>query len=136
MKTFSIPIIGTIGRIQTATATVDLNQAADTYDVFTGTAQKVIVEKISIKMPTGAAGGSVTSISLQTDDATATTFISSTIGAVANLTSEAEISWSGVTIISVGTKITLTIGGGAHGSEYLVTVTAQYRAVVDGGSLE
>lgn len=124
-----------MGRLQIATTTEDLNQAAATYDLLTGTAQAVVLEKLNIKMPTGAAGGSVTSIAIVTDDATAGTIISATDGAVANLTSEADLAWTGALLINVGTKIRLTIAGGAHGSEYLTTIVAQYRAVVNGGYL-
>lgn len=124
-----------MGRLQIATTTADLNQAAATYDLFTGTTQAVVLEKLNIKMPTGAAGGSVTSIAIVTDDATAGTIIGATDGAVANLTSEADLGWTGVLLINVGTKIRLTIAGGAHGSEYLTTVVTQYRAVVSGGYL-
>ncbi|KKL13872.1 hypothetical protein LCGC14_2521420, partial [marine sediment metagenome] len=118
---------------QMAPTTIDLNQAAATYDLFTGTAQVVILESLNIKMPTGAAGGALTSISIQTDDATAGVIINPTDGAVANLTSEADLGWTGTLYITAGTKIRLTIAGGAHGSAYVCNVTAKCRAVVAGG---
>ncbi len=124
-----------VGTVQIANTTEDLNQAASTYDLFTGTTQPVILKALTIKMPTGAAGGSLTSISIQTDDATPGVIISSTLGAVANLTSEADIGWSGEMRIDVGTKIQLTIAGGAHGSEYITKITATYEATVAGGTL-
>jgi len=124
-----------MGRLQIATTTEDLNQVAGTYDLFTGTTQAVVLEKLNIKMPTGAAGGAITSIAIVTDDATPGTIISATSGAVANLTSETDLGWTGTLLINVGTKIRLTIAGGAHGSEYLTTVVAQCRAVVSGGYL-
>jgi hypothetical protein len=124
-----------VGQVQIAATTEDLNQAASTYDLFTGTTQPVILTALTIKMPTGAAGGALTSISIQTDDATPGVIISSTLGAVANLTSEADIGWSGEMRIDVGTKIQLTIAGGAHGSEYIPKITATYMAVTAGGTL-
>jgi len=124
-----------MGRLQIVTTTSDLNRSAATYDVLTGTTQAVVLEKLNVKMPTGAAGGSVTSIAIVTDDATPATIISATDGAVANLTSEADLAWTGALLINVGTKIRLTIAGGAHGSEYLTTIIAQCRAVVNGGYL-
>ena len=124
-----------MGRLQVATTTEDLNQAAGTYDLFTGTDGAVRLEALNVKMPSAQAGGSITSIAIVTDDATAGTIISATDGAVANLTSEADLGWTGTLLINVGTKIRLTIAGGAHGSEYLVTVVAQCRAVVSGGYL-
>ena len=124
-----------IGENQITLTTEDLNQVAATYDLFTGTDQAVLLTALTVKMPTGDAGGSVTSISIQTDDATPGVIINSTDGAVANLTSEAEISWVGAMRIEVGTKIQLTIGGGAHGSEYLTKILAKHEALVDGGYL-
>ncbi len=130
------PLVATsIGVAQIAATTIDLNQGAASYDLFTGTTQAVILESLNIKMPTGAAGGSLTSISIQTDDATPGVIIDSTNGAVANLTSEAELSWTGSMYITVGTKIRLTIAGGAHGSTYTCQVVAKCRAVVAGGNL-
>ncbi len=124
-----------MGRAQMVATTIDLNQAAASYDLFTGATQVVILESLNIKMPTGAAGGALTSISIQTDDATPGVIINSTDGAVANLTSETDLGWTGTLYITVGTKIQLTIGGGAHGAGYVCNVTAKYRAVVAGGYL-
>ena len=98
----------TAGTLQMAATTINLNQAASTYDLLTGTTQAVILESLSFKMPAvDISGGSLTSISIQTDDATATTLISSAIGVLASLTSEAEITWTGCARINVGTKIQL-----------------------------
>ena len=130
-----IPTTTVDGATQIAVTTVDLNQAASSYDLFTGTTQRVLLESLIIKMPTGAAGGALTSISVQTDDVTAGVIISSADGALANLTSEAELSWTGAMLINVGTKIQLTIDGGAHGSEYITTIIAKYVSVIAGGTL-
>ena len=133
IKTIIKPLV--MGKAQIAATTIDLNQAAASYDLFTGTTQVVILESLNIKMPTGAAGGALTSISIQTDDATPGVIINSTDGAVANLTSEADLGWTGTLYITVGTKIRLTIAGGAHGAGYVCNVTAKCRAVVLGGYL-
>ena len=124
-----------VGQVQIVQTTESLNQAASSYDLLTGTTQAVLLESLSAKMPAEAAGGALTSISIQTDDATPGVIISSTLGVVANLTSEAELAWTGCMLINTGTKIQLTIAGGAHGSAYVATVTAKYRAVVAGGTL-
>ncbi len=124
-----------VGQVQIVQTTESLDQAAASYDLLTGTTQPVILEGLSFKLPTGAAGGAITSISIQTDDATPGVIISSSLGAVANLTSEAELSWTGCLLVNVGTKIQLTIAGGAHGSAYTATITAKYRSVVAGGTL-
>lgn len=120
---------------QIATTTIDLNQAAATYTLFTGTTQNVMVEKLIIQMPNLAAGGALTSISIQTNDATPQVFITSNQGAVANLTAEAQLSKNAPIKISTGKLIQLTIAGGAHGVAYSCSVTVLYRAIVAGGTL-
>lgn len=125
-----------VGAAQKVVTTEDLNQAASTYDLFTGTTQAVVLESLSLKMPAvDISSGSLTSISVQTDDATVTTLISSAIATKANLTSEAEITWTGCARINIGTKIQLTINGAAAGTACSATVTATYRAAVAGGIL-
>jgi len=124
-----------MGRSQIKATTIDLNQVAATYPLFTGTAQAVILESLNIKMPNIVAGGALTSISIQTDDVTPGVIISAAQGAVANLTAEADLSWTGSLYITVATIITLTIAGGAHGVAYVCKVTAKSRAVVAGGNL-
>jgi len=121
--------------IKPVKTTIDLNQVAASYDLFTGVFQDCALEGIMIKMPTGNCGGSLTSISIQTDDQTPAVLISSTTGAIGNLTTEAVLSWTGLTHIAVGTKVQLTIAGGAHGSAYSCKVTALYRPITNGGKL-
>jgi len=123
------------GKDQVKNTTISLNQGEASYDLFTGATQDVILESLVIKMPTGDCGGSLTSISIQTDDVTPAVLINSTDGAVANLKSEAEIYWIGAVHITVATKVQLTIAGGAHGSAYTCKVTAKYRAITAGGVL-
>ena len=124
------------GEDQIAATTEDLNQAAGDYDLFTGTTQPVLLTALTIKMPDDVASdATLTSISVQTDDTTAAEIISSDDGAVANLTAEAEFSWTGAVRINTGTKIQLTINGGAEGAEYITTVTALCKAIADGGYL-
>jgi len=125
-----------VGETQITETTEDLNQAAASYDLFTGTTQAVFLKGLSIKMPADLCDDTtLTSISIQTDDATPGVILSSVDGAVGNLTSEAELSWTGLMRINVGTKIQLTIAGGAEGAEYITTVTARYEAITDGGYL-
>jgi len=126
-----------MGRLQIAATTIDLNQVVGTYDLFTGTTQDVVVERLVIRMPNIVAGGALTSISIQTDDTTPQVFISAADGAVANLTAEAQLAWTGAILIDAGTgaKIRLTIAGGAHGVAYVCDVIAECRAVISGGYL-
>jgi len=124
-----------MGRAQIAATTIDLFQAANTYDLLLGTAQAVILESLNIKLPTGAIGGTITGITIQTDDATPGVIIDAAAGAVANLLTEADLGWTGTLYITVGTKIRLSIVGGPAGAEYICNVTAKCRAVVSGGYL-
>ena len=124
-----------VGNLQIKATTIDLNQGIGTYDLFTGTTQDVVVESLVIRTPNIVAGGALTSISIQTNDTTAQVFISTALGAVANLTAEAQLSSNAPIMISTGQKIQLTIAGGAHGVAYVCDVAANYRTVVAGGYL-
>lgn len=124
-----------VGKLQSIETNINLNQAAGNYLLFTGTAQDVIVEKLVISMPNIVAGGALTSISIQTNDATPQVFIDNVLGAVANLTAEAQLAWTGAVTVHAGKLIRLTINGGAHGVAYLCNTEVQYRTVVIGGLL-
>lgn len=124
-----------VGEGQIAITTEDLDQIAGTYDLLTGTDGAVLLTALSIKMPTGAPAGAVTSIAVATDDSTPGVFLNATDGAVANLTSEAEFSWTGEMVIGVGTIIQLALVGGASAAEHLVAITAKYEAIADTGYL-
>jgi hypothetical protein len=125
-----------VGKLQVAHTTIDLDQAAGDYNLFTGTTQDVVVESLVLRMPNvDISGGALTSISIQTDDATPQVIISATTGALANLTQEAQVIWVGACLIKVGTIIQLTITGGAAGVACVCDVVAKCRAVVDGGYL-
>lgn len=122
--------------LRTKQKTLDLNQVAATYDLFTGVGQEVLIESLIIKMPNAAAGGAITSISIQTNDATPQIFISAAQGVVANLTAEAQLGWvcgGAPVVLAAGKKIQLTINGGAHGSEYLTVTTIKWSPVKSGG---
>lgn len=126
-----------VGVRQVATTTIDLEQAAAAYDLFTGTDQVFMLTGLSFKMPNVDASddATITSIAIATDDVTPGVIISSTDGAVANLTAEAELSWTGLVRITVGTKIQLTIAGGASDAATVCLVVAEGYAVVAGGNL-
>ena len=127
-----------IGAMQIKTTTIDLAQAAASYDLFTGTTQSVLLERLVIRLPNVDVSddATITSISIQTDDTTAQTLISSSAGAKANLTAEAQLASDikGV-IIKTGTKIQLTIAGGAADATTTCDVVAAYRALATGGYL-
>jgi len=124
-----------VGEGQIATTTEDLNTGIGTYDLLTGTDAAVLLTALSIKMPTGAPGGTLASIAVATNDETPGVFLDATDGAVANLTSEAEFSWTGEMVINADTIIQLAQLGGASGAAYLVAITAKYEAIADTGYL-
>lgn len=124
-----------VGESQIAITTEDLNQAADTYDLFLGTTKPVLLKSFSIKQPTTVTAGDLTSISIVTDDATPQVIINTTDGAVGNLLTESEISWTGAVRIETGTKIQLIIAGGATGVEQITKIVAEYVAIEDTGYL-
>ena len=82
-----------MGKLQIAATTIDLEQVAATYDLFTATTQDVMVEKLAIRLPNVDVSDDVTltSISIQTDDTTPQVIVDSTAGAVGNLTAEAQL---------------------------------------------
>lgn len=125
------------GSPQVKAATIDLHQAAGDYDLFTGATQDVVLERLCIRLPNVnvADDATITSISIQTNDATPQVLVSSALGAKANLTAEAQIFWTGLELIKTGRKIQLTIAGGASDAETVCDVVAEYRAVAAGGTL-
>lgn len=123
------------GETQVAITTEDLNQAAASYDLFLGTTKPVMLTGFSIKQPTTVTAGALTSISIQTDDATPGEIISAADGAVANLLTESELSWSGRMRIETGTKLQLIIAGGATGVGQVTKIVAEYYAIEDTGYL-
>ena len=124
------------GTLQTTTTTIDLDQAAATYTLLTGTTQALTLEKLTFRVPNvDISGGALTSISIHTDDVTPAVIFNVADGDLANLTQEASLGWTGALPIPVGTIIQLTIAGGAGGVACVSNVVAQYRADVVGGVL-
>ncbi|GAI99269.1 unnamed protein product [marine sediment metagenome] len=82
-------------------------------------------------------GSNLTSILIQTDDATPIVLIDAAAGAVANLTDEAQLAWAGAILLDAGTgaKIQLIIAGGAATAAKVCDVIAESRAVASGGYL-
>ena len=127
------------GKLQVKATTIDLDQAAATYVLVTANTQDVIVESVTIRMSGGAIGGAFTYLTIQTDDATPIVLINSTDGAVANLTNEAQLAWTGAILLDAGTSATigLTIAVAQGGAEpaRVCDVVFTCRAVVAGGYL-
>jgi len=123
--------------VRTATTTEDLSQAAAAYTLFTGTTADVILESITFRNATVDCSddATFTGISIHTDDVTNTVFISQADGVKANLTSEAEIAWTGSAIIKTGTIIQATIYGAAADAATVADFFVTYRPVGATGSL-
>jgi len=134
----TIPTVTGAGTLQMKATTIDLQQAANTYDLFTGATQAVMVEKLTFALPNVnvADDVNITYITIQSNHSTAQVIFNSTTGAKANLTAEQQLSWNGPPIyLGVGKKIQLTIAGGAADAATVCNVVAEYRAVVSGGTL-
>jgi len=116
-----------------ATTTIDLQQVAGSYTLFTPT-RDVIVGKLLIRLPNVDVSDDaiITSISIQTDDTTPQVFISAVNGAVANLTAEAQLGYTGISLIKAGTNIQLTIAGGAADDPTLCEIMVEYRLAIGG----
>jgi len=122
---------------QIKATTIDLAQAAASYTLFTGTIQDVQVESLLIRLPNVNVSddATITSISIQTNDATPQVFVNSVVGAKAYLTAEAQLGWTGVHLLKAGKLIRLTIAGGAADAATTCDVIVKCRAVVSGGYL-
>lgn len=97
----------------------------------------MVIESLLIRLPAVDVSNdaTITSISIQTDDATPQVFVNSVVGAKAYLTSEAQLGWTGTSLIKVGTLIQLTIGGGSADASTVCDVICKYRSIVSGGYL-
>jgi len=127
------------GDAQAIVNTIDLEQAAGSYTIFIGTIHDILVEKLVIRIPNVNVSddASLTSISIQTNDSEPQIFISSAAGAVANLTAEAQLaSDNNGIILKVGSKIDLTIAGGAADEETVCDVAIIYRSLTTGGTFD
>jgi len=125
------------GKEQMRATTTDLQQAAASYTLFTGTTQDVVIESLLIRLPAVNVSddATITSISIQTNDATPQVFVNSVIGAKVYLTSEAQLGWTGSALLKTGKLIQLTIAGGAADAATVCDVIVKCRAVVSGGYL-
>ena len=126
------------GKAQIFTTTIDLHQAAATYDVALATDQAVLIESLVFSPRDDISNdvGGITAVTFQTDTATEQEFINNTDGAIANLTTEAQIAWTGAVLLRATDKIQFTIEGGTADAEpSTCDVIIKFRANVDGGTL-
>ena len=114
------------------TTTINLNQVAGNYDLFTIGASDVRILELCIIIPadlTGDAAGSLESISIQSTDDTPVEFISAEQGAKANLSADAHLQYFGAETVAATKKIQLTIDGGATAADQNCHVFVKYAEV-------
>lgn len=112
--------------------TVDLNQAAGDYDLFTVGLYDIQVLEFGLIIPadlTGAAAGSLTAISVQSTDTIPVEFISATSGAKSNLTAGKHLLYTGTETVAPTKKIQITIVGGAATAAQVCDVWIKYQEV-------
>jgi len=126
-----------MGRLQIAATTIDLQQAAATRDLVTGTTQDVVIESLVLRCPVDCSDdvGDFTGISIQTDDTTPQVFIAQADGVKANLKQDAQLAWTGAVLLKATKKIQLTIYGGAADDPTVCDIVIKCRAVASGGYL-
>lgn len=114
--------------------TMNLAQAANTYDLCTASGGDVIVWGMSCYCT--VVGATWTSVTIQTDATTNFVFMNSTEGARANFTAgkDVTLTWTQVVkaLVRSGNKIRYTIAGSTGTGSAVVTVMAQS---VNGGIL-
>ena len=118
--------------------TIDLNQAAAAYDLYTATTSTVYVERFSLTMPSSpdvTDDATITSIAIATDTTTVIELLTAAAGAKANLIANTVFSYTTPFALPVGNKIQLTIGGGAADAGTVCTVSVRYQAVSAGAYL-
>lgn len=118
--------------------TIDLQQVANTYDLFTATGGSVYVEYFTLTMPATpnvVNDATITSISVVTDTTTVITLLSATAGAKANLAINTVFTYATPFALPVGNKIQLIIAGGAADAPTVCVTSCRYRAINPAGYL-
>lgn len=113
---------------------ISLNQAANTYDVMTATAQALFIDAVIVHIPADLSEvATFTGISVQTDDGTPIVLLSSTAAAKANLTGDFYGVYRGPSVSAATKKVQLTIIGATAGAGAVANITVLWRPVVAGG---
>jgi hypothetical protein len=117
--------------------TIDLQQVAGDYTLYTGTTADVYVEAFAITLPNVncADDVNITSIAIKTDTAAVINLLTAAQGAKANLTANASFSYSTPFYLPATKLIELTIAGGASDAATVCTVKCRWTPVVPGGYL-
>ena len=113
---------------------ISLNQAANTYDVMTATAQDLFIDAVIVHVPDDLHSvATFTGISVQTDDGSPIVLLSGTAGAKANLTGNFYSVYRGPSVTAATKKVQLTISGGTAGADKVADITVLWRPLVAGG---
>jgi len=113
---------------------ISLNQAANTYDVMTATAQALFIDAVIVHVPDDLhAVANFTGITVQTDDGTPIEILSAAAGAKALLTGNFFSVFRGPKVSAATKKIQLTIGGATAGAGKVADITVLWRPLVAGG---
>ena len=113
---------------------ISLNQAANTYDVMTATAQNLFIDAVIIHVPDDlSAVATFTGMSVQTDDVAPIELLAAASGAKVNLTGNFFHVYRGPAVTAATKKIRLTIGGATAGAGKIADITVMWRPVVAGG---
>lgn len=123
-----------INLIKTKTFTLNLAQAAGTYTLATCNATGgVVITGMDLYMT--VAGATFTNVSITTNDTTTVTFLTTTEGAVANLTVGKNVAkaWTPSTYLHTGKIIRYTITGSTGTGTMLVVI--RYQSSVNGADI-
>lgn len=117
--------------------TIDLQQVAGDYDLYTATTGYCFVERLVITLPNVDVtdDAAITAISIQTDTSPVVTLLSATAGAVANLAANASFIYATAFTLPTTKKIQLTVAGGAADAATVCTVVCRYTPVIPGAYL-
>ena len=121
-------------RVRAKTFTINLAQAAATYDLATvNTSGGIVIQDVQIYCST--VGAVLTSVSIQSNDTTAVQVLSAVEGAVANLTGGKNIAkaFTGPTYLHTSKKLQYTIVGATGSGTLLVIV--RYQPSVTGADI-
>lgn len=112
--------------------TIDLHQAAASYDLFTATGGTVYVEEFKLTLPNKdlTDDAALTGITVQTDQTTPVVLIAAAAGLKAQLTNNKVFTYSTPFGLETGKKIQLTIVGGTATDDPTTCITrVRYQAV-------
>lgn len=113
---------------------ISLDQAANTYDIMTATAQALFIDAVIVHVPDDLSEvETFTGISVATDDDSAIEILASAAGAKANLTGNFFHVYRGPAVTAATKKIQLTIGGATAGTGMVADVSVMWRPLVAGG---